>query len=327
MAAEKPATSLGRMLVKLLHLVKMSGLQFLGLPFGTPPMKIYIDGEFYDKENAKISVFDHGLLYGDGVFEGIRFYNGRVFRLEQHVDRLFDSARAICLNIGLDKAAVTEATLETIRRNGLHDGYVRLVVTRGVGDLGLNPALCPKASVIIIASKITLYSPEKYEHGLEVVTCATRRIPHGALSPMVKSLNYLNNVLAKIEAQNAGAGEGLMLNEQGFVAECTGDNIFIVKNGVITTPPIASGALAGVTRSVVFDLAGEFGIPIHEPMMTRYDIYTADECFLTGTAAEVIPAVKLDTRLIGDGQPGPVTKKLIARFHELTASTGALIYP
>lgn len=239
---------------------------------------------------------------------------------------MFDSARAICLNIGLDKAAVTEATLETIRRNELQDGYVRLVVTRGVGDLGLNPALCPKASIVIIASKITLYSPDKYQNGLEVVTCATRRIPHGALSPMVKSLNYLNNVLAKIEAQNAGAGEGLMLNEQGFVAECTGDNIFIVKNGVITTPPIASGALAGVTRAVVFDLAAEFGIPIHEPMMTRYDIYTADECFLTGTAAEVIPAVKLDTRPIGDGLPGPVTKKLIARFHELTASTGALIY-
>lgn len=289
-------------------------------------MKIYIDGEFYDKENAKISVFDHGLLYGDGVFEGIRFYNGRVFRLDEHINRLFDSARAICLNIGLDKTAVTKATLETIRRNGLQDGYVRLVVTRGVGDLGLNPALCPKASVVIIASKITLYSSENYKHGLEVVTCATRRIPHGALSPMVKSLNYLNNVLAKIEAQNAGAGEGLMLNEQGFVAECTGDNIFIVKNGVITTPPIASGALAGVTRSVVFDLAGEFGISIHEPMMTRYDIYTADECFLTGTAAEVIPAVKLDTRPIGDGLPGPITKKLIARFQELTASTGELIY-
>ena len=289
-------------------------------------MKIYIDGEFYDKENAKISVFDHGLLYGDGVFEGIRFYNGRVFRLEEHIDRLFDSARAIALNIGMDKAAVIEATLETIRQNNLQDGYIRLVVTRGVGDLGLNPMLCPKASLFIIASKITLYSADKYENGLDVVTCATRRIPHGALSPMVKSLNYLNNVMAKIEAQNAGAGEGLMLNEQGFVSECTGDNIFIIKNGVITTPPISSGALAGVTRSVVFDLAAEFGIPIHEPMMTRYDIFTADECFLTGTAAEVIPAVKLDTRLIGDGKPGPITRRLITRFRELTASTGTPIY-
>ena len=289
-------------------------------------MKIYIDGQFYDKENAKISVFDHGLLYGDGVFEGIRFYNGRVFRLEEHIDRLFDSARAIALNIGMDKSAVIEATLETIRQNNLQDGYIRLVVTRGVGDLGLNPMLCPKASIFVIASKITLYSADKYDNGLDVVTCATRRIPHGALSPMVKSLNYLNNVMAKIEAQNAGAGEGLMLNEQGFVSECTGDNIFIIKNGVITTPPISSGALAGVTRSVVFDLAAEFGIPIHEPMMTRYDIFTADECFLTGTAAEVIPAVKLDTRLIGDGKPGPITRRLITRFRELTASTGTPIY-
>ena len=289
-------------------------------------MKIYIDGQFYDKENAKISVFDHGLLYGDGVFEGIRFYNGRVFRLDEHIDRLFDSARAIALNIGMDKSAVIEATLETIRQNNLQDGYIRLVVTRGVGDLGLNPMLCPKASIFVIASKITLYSADKYENGLDVVTCATRRIPHGALSPMVKSLNYLNNVMAKIEAQNAGAGEGLMLNEQGFVSECTGDNIFIIKNGVITTPPISSGALAGVTRSVVFDLAAEFGIPIHEPMMTRYDIFTADECFLTGTAAEIIPAVKLDTRLIGDGKPGPITRRLITRFRELTASTGTPIY-
>ena len=289
-------------------------------------MKIYIDGEFYDKENAKISVFDHGLLYGDGVFEGIRFYNGRVFRLEEHIDRLFDSARAIALNIGLDKPAVIEATLETIRQNNLQDGYIRLVVTRGVGDLGLNPMLCPKASMIIIASKITLYSAEKYENGLDVVTCSTRRIPHGALSPMVKSLNYLNNVMAKIEAQNAGAGEGLMLNEQGFVSECTGDNIFIIKNGVISTPPIAAGALAGVTRAVVFDLAAELGIPIREPMMTRYDIFTADECFLTGTAAEVIPAVKLDTRPIGDGKPGPITQRLIGRFRELTATTGTPIY-
>lgn len=289
-------------------------------------MKIYIDGEFYEKENAKISVFDHGLLYGDGVFEGIRFYNGRVFRLEEHIDRLFDSARAICLKVGLDKAAMTKAVLDTIRLNELRDGYVRLVVTRGSGDLGLNPNLCPRATVFIIASKITLYSEDKYVNGLDVVTCATRRIPHGALSPMVKSLNYLNNIMAKIEAQIAGAGEGLMLNEQGFVSECTGDNIFTIKNGVIYTPPISSGALAGVTRNVVFEIAAEMGISIQEPNMTRYDIYTADECFLTGTAAEVIPAVKLDTRLIGDGTPGPLTKKLIARFRELTVTTGEPIY-
>ena len=289
-------------------------------------MKIYIDGEFYEKENAKISVFDHGLLYGDGVFEGIRFYNGRVFRLEEHIDRLYDSAHAICLKVGLDKEVLTEALLETIRLNELRDGYVRLVVTRGCGDLGLNPALCPRATVFIIASKITLYSEEKYEKGLEVVTCATRRIPHGALSPMVKSLNYLNNVLAKIEAQHAGAGEGLMLNEQGFVSECTGDNIFTVKKGIIYTPPISSGALSGVTRNVVFEMASELGITILEPNMTRYDIFTADECFLTGTAAEIIPAVKLDTRAIGSGTPGPLTRKLIARFRELTASSGEPIY-
>ena len=289
-------------------------------------MKIYLDGQFYAKEDAKISVFDHGLLYGDGVFEGIRFYNGRVFRLEDHIARLYDSAQAICLKIPLTRAEMTEALLETIRQNDLRDGYVRLVVTRGPGDLGLNPNLCPKATVFIIASKITLYPEEMYRNGLVVVTCATRRIPHGALSPMVKSLNYLNNVLAKIESQQAGAGEGLMLNEQGFVAECTGDNIFIVKNGKITTPPISSGALAGITREVVFEMAAEFGIPISEPNMTRYDIYTADECFLTGTAAEVIPAVKLDNRLIGGGEPGPITRKLIERFHQLTETTGVAIY-
>ena len=289
-------------------------------------MKIYIDGKFHEKENAKISVFDHGLLYGDGVFEGIRFYNGRVFRLDEHMDRLYDSAKAICLEVGVEKPALTGAVLETIRQNELRDGYVRLVVTRGCGDLGLNPTLCPRATVFIIASKITLYSPDKYENGLHVVTCATRRIPHGALSPMVTSLNYLNNVLAKIEAQQAGAGEGLMLNEQGYVAECTGDNVFVVKRGEIFTPPISSGALAGVTRSVVFEMAAEMGIRITEPQMTRYDIYTADECFLTGTAAEVIPTVRLDNRVIGDGHPGPVTRRLIARFNELTAGSGAVIY-
>jgi len=289
-------------------------------------MKIYLDGQFYDKENAKVSVFDHGLLYGDGIFEGIRFYRGKVFRLEEHIERLYMSAAAICLTIPLDRAAMTEALLETIRQNELQDGYVRLVVTRGSGDLGLNPALCPKATVIIIASKITLYPEEMYRNGLMVVTCATRRIPHGALSPMVKSLNYLNNVLAKIEAQQAGAGEGLMLNEQGYVAECTGDNIFIVKKGAIFTPPISSGALAGITREVVIELAKELGLPLSEPNMTRYDIFTADECFLTGTAAEVIPAVKLDGRLIGGGKPGPITKQLIDKFHQLTETTGTVIY-
>ncbi|CAN5371897.1 branched-chain-amino-acid transaminase [soil metagenome] len=289
-------------------------------------MKIYLDGQFYDKEHAKISVFDHGLLYGDGVFEGIRFYHGRVFRLEEHIIRLYDSAKAICLTIPMSKAEMTEAVLETIRQNDLKDGYLRLVVTRGIGDLGLNPALCPKATVFIIASKITLYPEEMYRNGLTIVTCATRRIAHGALSPMVKSLNYLNNVLAKIEAQQASAGEGLMLNEQGYVAECTGDNVFTVKNGAIFTPPISSGALAGITRQVVFEIAGELGLAITEPEMTRYDIYTADECFLTGTAAEIIPAVKLDSRSIGDGKPGPITQRLITRFHQLTETSGTAIY-
>jgi branched-chain amino acid aminotransferase len=289
-------------------------------------MKIYVDGEYYGKEEAKISVFDHGLLYGDGVFEGIRFYQDRVFRLTEHIDRLYDSAKAICLTIPLGKSGLIEAVLETIRQNELHDGYVRLVVTRGSGDLGLNPALCPRATVFIIASRITLYPEEMYRNGLSVVTCSTRRIPHGALSPMVKSLNYLNNVLAKIEAQQAGAGEGLMLNEQGFVAECTGDNIFTVKRGEIFTPPISSGALAGITRQVVFEIAAELGFCITQPAMTRYDIFTADECFLTGTAAEVIPVVTLDNRTIGDGVPGPITRKLMQRFHQLTETTGTAIY-
>lgn len=288
-------------------------------------MKIFIDGEFFDEANAKVSVFDHGLLYGDGIFEGIRFYSGRVFRLEEHMDRLYDSARAILLKIPMSKADLTEAVLETIRRNELRDGYIRLVVTRGSGTLGLSPEHCPKATIIIIAAAIKLYPKEMYENGLVVVTCATRRIPHGAMSPMVKSLNYLNNVMAKIEATAAGAGEGLMLNEQGYVSECTGDNVFIVKHGKIITPPISSGALAGVTRAVVFEMAAELDIPISEADMTRYDIFTADECFLTGTAAEVIPAIMLDRREIGDGKPGPITKRLVERFHELTQTTGTPI--
>ena len=288
-------------------------------------MQIYIDGGFYPESEAKVSVFDHGLLYGDGVFEGIRFYSNKVFRLEQHMERLYKSAAAIGLTIPLDHASLTEALLETIRRNELTDGYVRLVVTRGKGDLGLSPWNCPKPSIIIIAAKITLYPAESYEKGLKVVTCATRRIAHGALSPMVKSLNYLNNIMAKIEASHAGAGEGLMLNEQGLVAECTGDNIFIVSGGRITTPPISSGALAGVTRAVAIDIAREFGIQVFEPQITRYDIYTADECFLTGTAAEIIPAVELDSRPIGNGKPGPMTQRFIARFHELTLTEGTPI--
>ncbi len=288
-------------------------------------MKIYIDGQFLDKSEAKISVFDHGLLYGDGVFEGIRFYNGRVFRFEEHIERLYDSAKVIWLTVPMTPAELAEATLETIRQNGLKDGYVRLLVTRGVGDLGLNPKLCPRGTVIVIASSIALYPPELYECGLDVITCATRRIGPAALSPAVKSLNYLNNIMAKIEAIQAGAGEGLMLNEQGYVAECTGDNVFAVKKGRISTPPVSAGSLAGITRGVVFELAADLGIPIDEREMTRYDLFVADEFFLTGTAAEVIPVVKLDSRPIGDGHPGPITRRLIDRFHSLTRTTGTPI--
>ena len=285
-------------------------------------MKIFLDGQLLDESEAKISVFDHGLLYGDGVFEGIRFYNGRVFRLERHIERLFDSAKSILLTIPMSPEEVTAATLETIRANGLQDGYIRLVVTRGVGNLGLNPYQCPKASVIVIAASITLYPDECYQNGLKLVTCATRRPPPGALAPQVKSLNYLNNVMAKIEAIQAGGQEGLMLNEQGFVAECTGDNVFIVKRGEILTPPVTAGALDGITRGVVFEIAAALGVPMRESMLTRYEMFTADECFLTGTAAEVVPVVKLDERAIADGRPGPVTRNVIEKFRELTATTG-----
>ena len=288
-------------------------------------MKIYFNGKLVPKEEAAVSVFDHGLLYGDGVFEGIRFYGGRVFRLEEHIERLYRSARAIALDIAMTPDEMARAVLQTIAANGLADGYVRLVVTRGEGSLGLSPRSCPKPTIFIIASTITLYPEEMYTNGLKLVTCATRRIAHGALSPMVKSLNYLNNIMAKIEAERAGAGEGLMLNEQGYVAECTGDNVFVVRDGRIVTPPIAAGALAGVTRAVVFELARELGIDIREENITRYDIYTADECFLTGTAAEIIPAVELDSRPVHDGKPGPVTRRLTELFRELTRTTGTPI--
>jgi branched-chain amino acid aminotransferase len=290
-------------------------------------MKVYIDGVMYAEPDAKVSVFDHGLLYGDGIFEGIRFYNGRVFKLTEHLERLWDSAKAIRLTIPMTFRELEEATLATIRENGLRDGYIRLVVTRGKGNLGLSPDRCPKASVIIIADKIQLYPEEKYEKGMVMVTTATRRATPAALLPAVKSLNYLNNIMAKIEATHAGADEGVMLNEQGYVAECTGDNLFVVKKGRITTPPVYAGALGGITRQVVFDICAEIGVQIVEQEMTRYDVYTADECFLTGTAAEVIAAIELDTRVIGDGKPGEVTRRVIEQFRKLTQSTGTPIYP
>ena len=289
-------------------------------------LQIYIDGAFYPEAEAKVSVFDHGLLYGDGIFEGIRFYKGRVFKLDEHLARLWDSARALALTIPMTVSELEAATLETIRKNGLRDGYIRLLVTRGKGNLGLSPDRCPKASVIIIAATIQLYPPEAYERGMTVVTCATRRASPAALSPAVKSLNYLNNIMAKVEANLATADEGLMLNEQGYVAECTGDNVFIVKRGVIYTPPIYAGSLCGITWQAVLDIAAGLELKVNVQELTRYDLYTADEFFLTGTAAEVIAAVKLDGRLIGDGRPGPITNRIIARFRELTQSTGTPIY-
>lgn len=289
-------------------------------------MKIYIDGKFHDKAEAKISVFDHGLLYGDGIFEGIRLYGGRVFRLEEHIARLYDSARAICMEIPISRDEMTQAILETCRANELQDGYVRLLVTRGEGSLGLSPESCPRPCIIIIAATIALYPEECYQKGLDMVTCGTRRTTPGGLNPAVKSLNYLNNVMGKIEAAHANAGEGVMLNEHGYVAECTGDNIFIIKNGKMATPPLSSGALGGITREVVFELAKDLETSLEERNLTRYDIYVADECFLTGTAAEVIPAVTLDGRKIGTGQPGPLTEQFINAFRALTRKSGTPIY-
>ena len=281
-------------------------------------MHIYIDGEYYPEGEAKVSVFDHGLLYGDGVFEGIRIYSGRVFRLEEHLRRLFVSAKAILLDVGMTLEELAGAVLEAVERNGLTEGgYIRLLVTRGPGSLGLNPFQCERASVIIIADEISLYPEEKYSKGLKLITCSTRRPAPAALSPSVKSLNYLNNVMAKIEAIHADADEGLMLNEQGYVAECTGDNVFVVRDGKVRTPPSASGGLPGITRDVIFEIADELGIELAESLLTRYDLYAADECFLTGTAAEVIAAVQLDQRPIGDGRPGPVTQQFISRYREI----------
>jgi len=289
-------------------------------------MKIYIDGKYYDEKNAKISVFDHGLLYGDGIFEGIRAYHGRVFKLKEHIDRLFRSAKAILLEVPLRHAEVMKAVVETCRRNNIQDGYIRLLVTRGAGTLGLNPNRCKKPSLVIIADKIQLYPRELYEKGLEIVTVATTRNLHSALNPAIKSLNYLNNVLAKIEANNAGCEEAIMMNAEGFVAECTGDNIFIVQAGQLFTPPLSAGALYGITRGVVIDLARAAGVKVAEPNLTRYDLFNADECFLTGTGAELIPVVKIDGRVIGEGKPGPLTLKLVDKYRALTKSSGEPIY-
>ena len=288
-------------------------------------MKIYLDGKFVDEADAKISVFDHGVLYGDGVFEGIRLYSGRIFRLEQHIDRLFDSAKAIMLDIPLSKAELCAACCAACRENKLTDGYIRLVVTRGVGNLGLNPFTCKRPSIFIIAATIELYPKAVYEKGVELITAATMRNHPNAVSPAIKSLNYLNNILARIEAVKAGTVEALMLNGEGFVAECTGDNVFIIRKGKLETPPSSAGALNGITRGVVIELAGKLGIPVSETNLTRYDVMTADECFLTGSAAEIVPVASLDGRIIGTGKPGALTLKLATAFHKLTRSEGTAI--
>ncbi|MFH0917553.1 MAG: branched-chain-amino-acid transaminase [Candidatus Omnitrophota bacterium] len=286
-------------------------------------MKIYINGKFYDKDSAKISVFDHGLLYGDGVFEGIRSYNCRVFKLNEHIDRLFESAQSIMLKIALSKEQLIKAVLLTLRMNKLDNAYIRLVVTRGEGDLGLDPRKCIQGStIIIIADKIALYPQKLYRDGLVIVTVPTVRNLPEALNPQIKSLNYLNNILAKIEAANAGCDEAIMLDALGYVAECTGDNIFVVKNKHLYTPPQCMGTLRGITRDSILELARKNKIAVHEHVITRHEVYISDECFLTGTAAEVIPVVKVDGRMIGQGKPGKITLSLMKKFKELTAKSG-----
>jgi branched-chain amino acid aminotransferase len=285
-------------------------------------MKVYVDGKFCDEKDAKVSVFDHGLLYGDGIFEGIRAYHGRVFKLKEHIDRLFYSAKAILLEIPISHAELMRAVVESCRVNNLRDGYIRLIVTRGVGTLGLNPNRCKNPSVIVIADKIQLYPQEMYDEGMAIVTVPTTRNLHNAVNPAIKSLNYLNNILAKIEANIAGVEEAIMLNSEGYVAECTGDNIFILKNNQMFTPPLSAGALYGITRGVVLEMARAANIPASEPNLTRYDLFNADECFLTGTGAELIPVTKIDGRVIGTGKPGPITKRLVEQYHALTQVSG-----
>ena len=286
-------------------------------------LKVYIDGEYYEKNEAKISVFDHGLLYGDGVFEGIRSYSGRVFRLDQHIDRLYNSAKVIMLTIPVAKDEMKAVVTDTLALNDLSDAYIRLLVTRGVGTLGLDIDKCSNPSVICITDSVARYPRELYEKGLELITASTRRVALGTLYPQAKSMNYLNNILGKIEAMNAGVLEAIMLNANGSVAECTGDNIFIVKGGALITPDVNSGILEGVTRGAVMELAQKEGMPVEERAVSRYEILTADECFLTGTAAEVIPVVEVDCRPIGDGTPGQVTKLLLEKFQELVRTEGA----
>jgi branched-chain amino acid aminotransferase len=288
-------------------------------------MEVYIDGKFYPKAEAKISVFDHGFLYGDGIFEGIRLYKGCVFRLDEHLERLEMSAKALCLNMPWTRKEISDIVCESCRRNKLTDGYIRLVVSRGFGDLGLSPKNCPKPSIICIADSIKLYPEELYTTGMKIITAPTRRVSPAALPPMIKSLNYLNNILAKMEAQQHGFHECLMLNEQGYVSECTGDNVFLIHKGKLITPASHAGALVGITRQVAIEVAQTLNIPVVETNITRYDVWNADECFLTGTAAEVIPVIEVDARTIGTGKPGPLTAKILAEFRKKASKEGTFI--
>ncbi len=281
-------------------------------------LKVWINGQLVDREDAKVSVFDHGLLYGDGVFEGIRSYHGKVFRLEAHVRRLYGSAQGIRLSIPMTPEAMGRAIVDTLAANGLKEAYIRAVVTRGQGTLGLDPNRCTKPTVFIITDTIALYPPDVYQNGLAIVTASTMRNHPNAVNPRLKSLNYLNNILAKIEAIDAGTLEAVMLNHLGYVAECTGDNVFIVRDGVLLTPPTAAGILEGITRDEVIDIARTFDIEVRQDNLTRQDLYVADECFLTGTAAEVVPVVRIDKRPIGTGKPGPMTARLAEEFHRRT---------
>ena len=288
-------------------------------------MKVYINGKYYDKDDAKVSVFDHGFLYGDGIFEGIRLYNKNVFKLPKHIDRLFRSARAIMLDMPWSKQEIMDAVCDACRTNNLTDGYIRLVVSRGKGALGLSPRSCSDPQLIIIADQIQLYPDELYQNGLKAITVPTRRNSHAALPPMVKSLNYLNNILAKIEAQNLGYQECLLLNNEGYVVECSGDNVFIAFEGQLITPPVSAGSLGGMTRQTVIELAKKLGYELIEKPLTRFDVWTADECFLTGTAAKLIPLVELDGRKIGTGKPGEMTNNLIKAFNEVAPVEGVKI--
>lgn len=286
---------------------------------------VFLNGELVESEKASLSIFDHGVLYGDGVFEGIRAYSKRVFKLDEHVDRLFNSAKIIMLEIPYSKDEVKKAIIKTCAANGIVDGYIRPVITRGIGDLGLAPWNCKNPGFFVIADSIRLYPKECYENGMAIITVPTRRNLNEAVSPIVKSLNYLNNIMAKIEAKNAGVDEAIMLNQEGYVAECTGDNIFIIKNGVIATPPIVAGALPGITMGTVLDIARREGYRVEERFFSRAEMFIADEVFLTGTAAEVVPIIKLDGRTIGDGKPGAITKKLIDKFKQVVNSEGTPI--